>query len=34
MDVDMQTIADFYRPMVGKVPTNYNPDITGTNQTD
>ena len=34
MDVDMQTIADFYRPMVGKAPSNYNPDITGSNQAD
>jgi 1-acyl-sn-glycerol-3-phosphate acyltransferase len=34
MDLDMQTIADFYRPMVGKVPSNYNPDITGSNQAD
>jgi 1-acyl-sn-glycerol-3-phosphate acyltransferase len=31
MDADMQSIADFYRPMTGKNPTNYNPDITGTN---
>jgi len=29
MDVDMQTIADFYRTKIGKVPANYNPDITG-----
>jgi len=31
MDADMQAIADFYRPMTGKNPNNYNPDITGTN---
>lgn len=29
MDADMQVIEDFYRPMVGKNPINYNPDITG-----
>jgi 1-acyl-sn-glycerol-3-phosphate acyltransferase len=28
MDADMQTIADYYRPMTGKNPNNYNPDIT------
>jgi len=32
MEADMQIIADFYRPMVGKNPSNFNPDITGTNQ--
>ena len=31
MDADMQAIADFYRPMTGKNPNNYNSDITGTN---
>ena len=30
MAADMQVIADFYRPMVGKNPSNYNSDITGT----
>ncbi len=29
MDADMQAIADFYRNKVGKIPANYNPDITG-----
>ena len=33
MDADMQAIADFYRPMTGKNPNNYNPDITGFNST-
>tara|TARA_B110000285_G_scaffold204031_1_gene240664 strand:+ start:3834 stop:4454 length:621 start_codon:yes stop_codon:yes gene_type:complete len=31
MDADMQAIADFYRPVTGKNPNNYNPDITGFN---
>jgi 1-acyl-sn-glycerol-3-phosphate acyltransferase len=30
MAADMQTIADYYRPMTGKNPSNYNPNITGT----
>jgi len=30
MAADMQVIADFYRPIVGKNPSNYNSDITGT----
>lgn len=29
MEADMQAIEDFYRPMVGKNPANYNPNITG-----
>ena len=33
MDADMQAIADFYRPVTGKNPNNYNPDITGFNST-
>ena len=29
MDADMQAIADFYRPIIGKNPSNFNPNITG-----
>ncbi len=30
IDADMQAIADFYEPIMGKYPNNFNPDITGT----
>jgi|TARA_B110000977_G_scaffold68973_1_gene93637 1-acyl-sn-glycerol-3-phosphate acyltransferase len=32
MQADMQAIAAFYRPMTGKNPNNYNPDIMGEQQ--
>ncbi|MDC9720184.1 MAG: lysophospholipid acyltransferase family protein [Gammaproteobacteria bacterium] len=32
MDADMQAIADFYKPIVGKNPANFNPNITGSNR--
>ena len=32
MQADMQAIAAFYRPMTGKNPNNYNPDIMGDQQ--
>ena len=31
---DMQAIADFYEPVMGKYPNNFNPNITGTKKTD
>lgn len=34
IDADMQAIADFYEPVMGKYPNNFNPDITGTKNTD
>ena len=34
IDADMQAIADFYEPVMGKYPNNFNPDITGTKKTD
>lgn len=34
IDADMQAIADFYEPVIGKYPNNFNPDITGTKNTD
>ena len=34
IDEDMQAIADFYEPVMGKYPNNFNPDITGTKNTD
>jgi 1-acyl-sn-glycerol-3-phosphate acyltransferase len=33
IDADMQAIADFYEPIMGKYPNNFNPDITGTKKT-
>ena len=34
IDADMQAIADFYEPVMGKYPNNFNPDITGTKKPD
>lgn len=34
IDADMQAIADFYEPVMGKYPNNFNPDIAGTKKTD
>ena len=34
IDEDMQAIANFYEPVMGKYPNNFNPDITGTKNTD
>ena len=34
IDADMQAIADFYEPVMGKYPNNFNPNITGTKKTD
>ena len=33
IDADMQAIADFYEPIMGKYPNNFNLDITGTKKT-
>lgn len=33
IDADMQAIADFYEPIMGKYPNNFNPDIAGNKKT-